>query len=73
MKIICTLKDRKTVSSSYPLRKNQYTLLPNTFNNTPHAPKKWAPQKRAFHKRSEMEHNITTNNSYQTAQKRLRS
>jgi hypothetical protein len=37
--------DRRTVSSSDPLRKNENTFLLNTLNNTAHRPKKRNPTK----------------------------
>jgi hypothetical protein len=42
------LTDRNTVSSCHPLRKNEYTLLLNTFNNTTiHQRKKESREKKS--------------------------
>jgi len=46
VKIIYTVTDRNTVSSSDPLRKNENTLLLITLHNTPYSPKKRSDTKK---------------------------
>jgi len=70
MKIIYTVTDRNTLSSSDPLRKNENTLLLITLNNTPHTPKKKAPLKKQLSTNGVKWsiNNIATHNFYKTAQ-----